>query len=69
MINIDLNAEDQFFHDLRNPINAMLMSAELGELLANDPSCDIDKIKVLFKEIQKQCEQCSELIHNVQSKN
>lgn len=48
MAELDLN---KVVHDIRNPLNTLMMTAELGCILADEKTANPEQMRELFKKI------------------
>ncbi len=52
----------QLLHDIRNPLNAISMNAELGKMLLEKEQVEVETIIKLFQTIYEQCKNCSDAL-------
>lgn len=56
--------KNRFVHDLRNPLNAISINAELGKLTL-ERTGDIRKAISIFETILAECKQCSHMLESL----
>lgn len=56
----------RLLHDVRNPLNTISMSAELGKLTL-ERTGDIDKAAEIFASILRECRSCSDMLTHLKT--
>ncbi|ARD42900.1 histidine kinase [Colwellia sp. PAMC 21821] len=68
MKNIELPVFEKFIHNVRNPLNSIVLHAELGKMLI-DNDADVEQIKNAFTVILQQCKGCEQLLMDMRKNN